>query len=105
MKGNAIAGERVVLVQVDSGRVNLKRGRVCDVRADDPGTVQLDGRQFDQPAESYDQSFRADDIHLLREQEAKSLQEENAAFSWFGPVYQDRVVKKIQLALKRFKLA
>jgi hypothetical protein len=102
MNGTAICGERIVVVEVHSGRVNVKSGRISDVRADDRNeTVVLDDQQFDRPDEAYERSFRADDIHLLKEREAQSLQDPNTAHTWFGTVYQDGVVNRIHRALKR----
>ena len=102
MNGTAICGERVVIVEVQSGRVNLKSGRISDVRADNPNeTVVLDDRQFDRPDEACERSFRTGNIHLLKEQEAQSLQDPNTAHTWFGTVYQDGVVNRIHRALKR----
>ena len=102
MNGTAVCGERIVIVEVQGGRVNLKSGRISDVRADNRNqTIVLDDRQFDQPDETYERTFRADDIHLLKEQEAQSLQDPNTAHTWFGTVYQDGVVNRIHRALKR----
>ena len=102
MNGTAKGGERVVIVQVQSGRVNLKSGRISDVRAENLNeTVVLDDRQFDRLDEAYVRSFRSDDIHLLKEQEAQSLQDPITAYTWFGAVYQDWVVNRIHRALKR----
>jgi hypothetical protein len=44
-----------------------------------------------------------DDIHLLKEQEAYSLDDPVTANDWFGTIYQDRLVAKINRALKRLK--
>jgi hypothetical protein len=102
MNGTAICGERVVIVEVQSGRVKVTSGRISDVRPDNRNeTVVLDDRNFDRPDEAYERSFRADDIHLLKEQEAQSLQDPNTALTWFGAVYQDGVVNRIHRALKR----
>jgi hypothetical protein len=102
MNGTAVCGERVLVVQVGNGRVSLTRGRISDVRADDrTETVVLDDRQFLRPDEGYERSFRMDDIHLLKEQEAKALEDPSATQDWFGTIYQDRLVAKIHRALKR----
>jgi hypothetical protein len=45
MNGTATCGERVVIVEIHSGHVNLKSGRISDVRADNRNeTVVLDVR-------------------------------------------------------------
>jgi hypothetical protein len=113
MNGTAVSGERVVIVEVHSGRVNLKTGRISSansahVPADNRNeTVVLGDRQFhpaiDSPEEAYERSFQVDDIHLLREQEAQSLQDPNTVQAWFGAVYQDPLVTKIHRALKRLQ--
>jgi hypothetical protein len=61
----------------------------------------LDDRQFLRPDEGYERSFRVDDIHLLREQEAQALEDLSTTQDWFGTIYQDRLVAKIHRALKR----
>jgi hypothetical protein len=102
MNGTAVCGERVLVVQVGSGRVSLTRGRISDVRADDrTETVVLDDRQYLRPDEGYERSFQADDIHLLKEQEAQALEDPSASQAWFGTIYQDLLVAKIHRALKR----
>ena len=101
MNGTAISGERVVIVDVRRGRVNLQTGRIAsessspaqdDSRAE---TVVLSDRQRRPVVESQEEacqrSFRVDDIHLLKEQEAESLLDPNTAQAWFwhhlpGPV-------------------
>ena len=109
MNGTATCGERVVIVQVDSGHVNLTSGRISDVRADDSGTVTLSdgrtGRRSADQEETRELSYKADDIHLLKEQEARLLQDPTMAQIWFGAVYQDPVINRIQRALKRLKWA
>ena len=57
----------------------------------------------DSPEQAYQRSFRVNDIHLLKEQEAQSLQDPTTAQSWFGTIYQDEVVSRILRALKRLK--
>jgi hypothetical protein len=113
MNGSAVYGERVIIVEVQSGRVNLKTGRISStesshVHADNRShTVVWGDRQFypviDGPNEAYERSFPVDDIHLLKEQEAQSLQDFDTAQNWFGTIYQDRLVTKIHRALKRLK--
>ena len=113
MNGTAIYGERVVIVEISGGRVNLKTGRISSTDSShahaDNGSeaVVLGDRQFhpvtDSPDEAYEKSFRVDDIHLLKEQEAESLQDPSITQTWFGTIYQDRVVNKIHRALKRLK--
>jgi len=112
MNGSAVYGERVVIVEVHSGHVRLKRGRISStesshVQADNQRqTVVWGDRQFypgsESPDDAYERAFPVDDIHLLKEQEAQSLQDPETARNWFGTIYQDRLVAKIQRALKRF---
>jgi hypothetical protein len=111
MNGTATYGERVVIVEVDSGHVNLKTGRIVStdgshVYADNLKTTVVWGdRQFRPVMESaddaYEQAYKVDDIHLLKEQEARSLGNLATARDWFGSIYQDRTVNKINRALKR----
>lgn len=111
MNGTAICGERVVIVEVQRGRVNLRTGRISStasshVQADNRNeTVVWGDRRFypvtEGPDEAYERSFRVDDIHLLKEQEAQSLKDPDAAQTWFGAIYQDRLVARIHRALKR----
>jgi hypothetical protein len=111
MNGNPVYGERVVIVEVRSGHVSLKKGRISGTApspapADDRSTtVVLGDRQFNPAMDSLDEagekSFAVDDIHLLKEQEAESLRDSGTAQDWFGGIYQDRLVTKIQHALKR----
>ncbi len=111
MNGSAIYGERVVIVEVLSGRVHLKTGRISStdsshVLADNrTETVVWGDRQFRaatySPDDAYERSFQVSDIHLLKEQEAQSLQDPDTAQNWFGNIYQDRLVTKITRALKR----
>jgi hypothetical protein len=113
MNGTAVFGERVVIVEVHSGHVNLKTGRISSanpshVHADNRNeAVVLGDRQFhpviDSRDEAYQRSFRVDDIHLLKEQEAQSLQDPNTVQAWFGTIYQDPLVTKIHRALKRLQ--
>ncbi len=102
MNGTAVCGERVLVVQVDSGRVSVKSGRISDVRGDGRAeTVVLDDPQFLRPDEGYERAFRVDDIHLLKEQEAQALEDPGTAQTWFGAIDQDWLVAKIHRALKR----
>jgi hypothetical protein len=113
MNGTAVSGEPVVIVEVGNGRVNLKKGCISSADANydlaDPQTetVVRGDRRFgpmaDSPEQAYQRSFRVNDIHLLKEQEAQSLQDPKTAQSWFGTIYQDEVVNRILRALKRLK--
>lgn len=113
MNGTAVFGERVVIVEVHSGRVSLKQGRISSpdsshVYADNQvDTVVSGDRPFqpvtDSPDEACERSFRVNDIHLLKQQEARSLRDPNAVQAWFGAVYQDPLVTKIHRALKRLQ--
>ncbi len=114
MNGNAVYGERVVIVEVRSGNVNLKTGRISStpsshVQADNRSkTVVGWGDRQPQPAtdsvdDDCEQSFSVDDIHLLKEQEVRALQDSGTAQDWFGSIYQDWIVSKIRRALKRLK--
>lgn len=109
MNGTAINGERVVLVKINSGRVNLLTGSISTLTAtggapDHPvETVVLEDRPARESREEIcERAIRVDDIHLLKEQEARSLQDRTTAENWFGSIYQDRVVSNIHRALKRF---
>ena len=68
-------------------------------------TVVRGDRRFHPPTEipddSHERTYKVDDIHLLKEREAKSLGTLETVQDWFGPIYQDSVVSKIQRALKR----
>jgi hypothetical protein len=114
MNETAVYGERVVIVEVNKGRVSLKTGRISStdsihVPADNrKEKVVFGDRQFhpvaDSPDEAYEKAFRVQDIHLLKEREAHALQDPQVAQTWFGTIYQDWVVKKIHRALKRVVL-
>jgi hypothetical protein len=114
MNGTAVFGETVVVIQVDQGDVRLKTGRIVSdgssvALADNRHrTVVSGGRGFGPAAEADEvpdgKEFRVDDIHLLKAEEAASLRDPARAQDWFGSVYQDWVVSKIQRALKRLKL-
>ena len=113
MNGSAKHGERVVIVEVYSGRVNLKTGCISStdsshVHADNRNTTVVWGdRQFrpviESPEDAHERAFNVSDIHLLKEQEAQSLGVLDAAQDWFGAIYQDRLVTKIHRALRRLK--
>jgi hypothetical protein len=113
MNGTATYGERVVIVEVECGHVNLKTGRISStgsshVHADNQNeTVVLGDRQFhpvvDSPDEAYEKAFRVQDIHLLKETEAQLLHDPQAAQTWFGAIYQDWVVNRIHRAIKRLQ--
>ena len=113
MNGSAKYGERVVIVEIQSGRVNLKKGCISStdsshVQADNRNTTVVWGdRQFhpviESPEDAHERAFKVSDIHLLKEQEAQSLGALDAAQDWFGAIYQDRLVTKIHRALRRFK--
>ena len=51
--------------------------------------------------DAHEKVFQVNDIHLLKQQEAQSLQDPGAVENWFGSIYQDRLVTKIHRALKR----
>jgi hypothetical protein len=114
MNGTTVFGERVVIVEVHSGRVSLKKVRVSStdsshVYADNRVDTVVSGeRPFrpdtDSPDEARERSFRVNDIHLLKQQEAHSLQDPNAVEAWFGTIYQDPLVTKIHRALKRLQV-
>jgi|OpeIllAssembly_1097287.scaffolds.fasta_scaffold567851_2 hypothetical protein len=111
MNGTAEYGERVVIVEVQNGRVNLTTGQISStdashVEADNLNrTVVRGDRRFHPPTEipddSHERTYKVDDIHLLKEREAKSLGTLETVQEWFGSIYQDSVVAKIQRALKR----
>jgi len=113
MNGNAVYGERVVIVEVRSGHINLKTGRISSTGSSHPladnqsQTVVWAERQgrpvADNPVEVCERSFAVDDIHLLKEQEARSLLDRGTAQNWFGSIYQDRLVTRIHHALKRLE--
>ncbi len=114
MNGTAVYGERVVIVEVHDGNVNLRTGRIAStdsshVFADNRSkTVVWGDRQFHPPTDStddaYEKEFKVDDIHLLKQQEAQSLQDPGTAETWFGTIYEDWLVRKIHRALKRLRL-
>jgi hypothetical protein len=113
MNGSVTCGERVVIVEVQSGRVHLKTGRISStdsshVQADNRNTTVVWGDQqfqpvLESPDDAYERSFEVNDIHLLKEQEADSLRDPDTAQDWFGTIYQDRLVTKINRALKRLR--
>ena len=115
MNGSAKPGERVVIVEVHSGRVNLKKGCISGTdsihgQADNRNTAVIRGdrrsRQImESPDDAHERTYKVDDIHLLKEQEAQSLAVLSAAQDWFGYIYQDHLVTKIHRALKRLKIS
>jgi len=102
-----------VIVEIDKGCVHLKTGHISSTgsshtHADNRSqTVVFGDRQFypvtDASDDAYERSFRVDDIHLLKENEAELLQDPITARTWFGTIYQDWVVNRIHRALKRAK--
>ncbi len=113
MNGTPVYGERVVIVEVHNGSVSLKTGRISStdsshVQADNQNRTVVWGDRRFQPladeSDAHERVFHVNDIHLLKEQEAQSLQDPNSVQNWFGSIYQDPVVTRIQRALKRLKL-
>ena len=114
MNGRAKCGERVVIVEVECGRVNLKTGCISStdsshVLADNRNTTVVQGDKrfhpvIETPEDAHERSFNVNDIHLLKEEEARSLGVLDAAKDWFGAIYQDHLVNKIHRALKRLKV-
>ena len=109
MNGTPVYGERVVIVEVDSGHVNLRTGCISStesshVHADNLRTTVVRGDKEFHPMpgnpEAYERKFNVDDIHLLKAGEAESLRDSAAAQQWFGDIYEDPVVRKIQRAIK-----
>ena len=102
-----------MIVEVHSGRVRLKTGRISStdfshVHADNRNTTVVWGYQqfqplMESPDDAYERAFDVNDIHLLKEQEAYSLGDRDTAQDWFGTIYQDRFVTKITRALKRLR--
>jgi hypothetical protein len=113
MNGTAVYGETVVVIEVGGGDVRLKTGRIesngsSHVLADNcKRTVVRSDREF-QPADPLEDArvreYEVDNIHLLKVQEAEALRDPASADDWFGSIYQDWLVNKIQRALKRLKL-
>jgi hypothetical protein len=112
MNGSAVYGERVVIVDVNSGSVSVKTGHISStdtshVQADNQKkTVVWGDRRFQRSTakeDAFERSFRVDDIHLLKQQEAEALRDANTAHEWFGTIYHDPLVAKIHQALKRLK--
>jgi len=109
MNGTAVYGERVVIVDVHDGRVNLTTGQISStedshVEADNLRTtvVRSDSKFRPEISEDrHERAYKVDDIHLLKEHEAKSLGTLESVQEWFGSIYQDYLVAKIQRALKR----
>ncbi|MCX6922271.1 MAG: hypothetical protein NT154_03485 [Verrucomicrobia bacterium] len=113
MNGTVTCGERVVIVEVQSGRVHLKTGRISSAdsgsaTADNRNTIVVWGDQrlqsfMEGADDAYERAFEVSDIHVLKEQEAYSLGDPDTAQNWFGAIYQDDLVTKINRALKRLK--
>jgi hypothetical protein len=111
MNGSAVYGERVVVVQVHSGHVSVKKGRISStdyshVQADNQNkTVVWGDRRFrpaaESPEDAHERSFLVDDIHLLKEQEAQALLDPANVQNRFGAVYHDHLVTKIHQAIRR----
>ncbi len=112
MIGYAEHGERVVVVEVHNGRVNLATGHISSTEASHleadnrQRTVVRGDRKLRPAAEAsedpHERAYRVDDIHLLKEREALSPETRETVRGWFGSVYQDHLVAKIERALKRF---
>lgn len=111
MNGIAEYGERVVVVEVQNGRVNLTTGRISSTEA---SHLEADNRHrtvvrsdrrvhtdTDISEDKHERAYKVDDIHLLKEGEARSMGTLEKVQDWFGSIYQDRLVDKIQRALKR----
>jgi hypothetical protein len=111
MNGIAEYGERVVVVEVHGGRVNLTTGCISST---DASHVEADNRlrtvvrsdrrihpNTDVSDDKHERAYKVSDIHLLKEREAKSLSASETVQDWFGCIYQDHLVAKIQRALKR----
>lgn len=113
MNRSATYGERVVIVEVHNGTVHLRTGHIAStdsshLQADNRNrTVVWSDRRFHPAADhsdgAYEKTFEVDDIHLLTEQEARSLQDLESAQDRFGLIYKDRLVTQIQRALKRLQ--
>jgi len=114
MNGTAVYGETVVVIEVDDGDVRVKTGRIV---SDGSSQVLADNRNrtivaadpemhpdTDPLEDAHTKEFRVDDIHLLKAREAEALRDPRSAQEWFGSIYQDWVVSKIQRALRRLKL-
>jgi hypothetical protein len=117
MNGTAVFGEPVVVIKVDNGDVRLKTGRIV---SDGSSHVMVDNRYLTVVRDNgnngrthptvgllgnaHEKEFRVDDIHLLKAPEAEALRDPAIAHEWFGCIYQDWVVSKIQRRLKRLKM-
>lgn len=109
MNGTAVYGETVVVVDVDHGDVRLKTGRIVSdgsshVLADNRNRTVVSGVANDPLGETDEKEFRVDNIHLLKAPEAEELRDRASAQEWFGSIYQDWVIRRIQRALNRLKL-
>jgi hypothetical protein len=115
MNGTATCGERVIFVQVDDGNVNVKTGRVLDTDNNDiPATdgsapiawCKRHSELIEQsPDEAHESAVALGDVHLLTESEAERLKDLAATQRWFGSLYEDGLVLRINRALKRLKLS
>lgn len=111
MNGIAEYGERVVVVEVHDGRVNLTTGRISSTEASHleadnrlRTVVRTDRKIYpntDVSDDRHERAYKVNDIHLLKEREARSLGASETVQDWFGYIYQDQLVAKIQRALKR----
>jgi hypothetical protein len=114
MKGTAVFDEPVVIIDVDHGDVRLKTGRIVSdgsshAQVDNQDRTVVAARPKTRTAtkaldEESEREFRVNDIHLVKAQEAEALRDPAGAQEWFGSVYQDWVVAKIQRAFKRLKM-
>jgi hypothetical protein len=118
MNGTAMYGERVVIVEVNSGRVNLQTGCISStesshMRADNRNRTIVRADRTVGPARKCsaailedaendgERAFSVDSIHLLREEEAMALGTLNDTQAWFGTIYEEPQVTAIHRALKR----
>jgi hypothetical protein len=118
MIGTATYGERVVIIEVNSGRVNLQTGCIAStefshVHADNRSRTIVRADRKSGPArkcpavllesaeDDGERGFPVDSIHLLREKEARALGTLNATQAWFGAIYEEPQVTAIHRALKR----
>jgi hypothetical protein len=111
MNGIAEYGEPVVIVDVHDGRVSLATGHISSTEASHVGadnrlrTVVRGDRRLCPTIEvsddTHERAYKVGDIHLLKEREAKSLGTTETVQEWFGSIYHDHLVVKIQRALKR----
>jgi hypothetical protein len=96
MNGTATYGDRVVIVEVQSGRVQLTTGCIFSSPQDPPDpdnpykmVVRGDRRlrtTAESPEEAYAREFELHDIHLLRG--GGGAAGPALAQDWFGSIYQ-----------------